>query len=309
MKHLVAGLTALSLFAILPVQANAQSVPPELAKELTKKYSPPSRIVVEYTQNGVKMDEVGPFVAENFFNLSNAGPLGKPAKRVRKYCVKKQAGTFTQTAKILPNYALSQDPISFTDQGQNLSISAADIYFMSRTLNKPTGKKSGNDGWPESHFRKYEKLSREEKLGVFTCSDTAGTILWSVAIIPDQYYKRAQSILQGDVLWEKQISILPLNAETVAIAKRVKTSYNSVKANAAQDRADAQAKTSSEIDTFRATADVGMETTCGMIIQNRRPIFEVDLKSSVARASGKSTAWIKTDDLYPAASQTRCQIK
>jgi len=309
MKHLVAGLSALSLFAIFPVQANAQSVPPELAKELTKKYSPPSRIAVEYTQDGVKMDEVGPFVAENFFNLSNASPLGKPAKRVRKYCEKEQAGIFTQTAKILPNYALSQDPISITDQGQNLSISAADIYFMSRTINKPIGKKSGNDGWPEAHFLKYEKLSREEKLGVFTCSDTAGTVLWSVAIIPDQYYKRAQSILKGDILWEKQISILPLDAETIAIAKKVKSSYNSVQANAAQDRADAKAQTLSEIDNFRTKADVGMETNCGMIIQNRRPIFEVDLKSSVARVSGKSTAWIKTEDLYPADSQIGCRIK
>ena len=309
MKYLVAPLSALSLFAIFPVQANAQSLPPELAKELEKKYSPRKPIVVEYTQNGFKTDDRGPFVAENFFNLRNASPLGKPAKRVRKYCEKEQSGTFTQTAKILPNYALSQDPISVTHNGQTLSISAADIYFMSRTLNKPTGEKSENDGWPGSHFRKYEKLSREEKLGVFTCSDEAGAVLWTAAIIPDQYYKRGQSILQDDIIWKKQISILPLDAEIAAIAKGAKTSYDSVKAQREQDNANAQAVNESNIDNFRATADVGMETNCGMIIQNRRPIFEVDLKSSVARRSGKSTAWIKTEDLYPAGSVTSCYIK
>jgi len=316
MTKLITKLSIATFLVVLPTQVFAQSLPSELAKELAKKYTPRKAIVTEYTQNGHKTQKnsaefSGPFVAKNVFNLANASLLGKPAKRVRKYCEKEQSGTFNQTSLIFPNYSLSQDPVSITDKGQTFSVSADELYVMARTLKPWVGDRPSKikAGWPRSHTLKYEKLSREEKLGVFNCSDAAGSILWSVAIIPDQYYTTKPSILEGDVLYDKQISILPLDAETITKHKAAQASLEARAVQNEQDTQNKKAQIQASAERFRATADVGSETNCGMIIQSRGRIFEVDLKSSIAKSTGKSTAWVKADDLHPADSPERCWVK
>lgn len=294
LKYLSAG----ALLALLPATVYAQSIPPELAKELEKKFSKRVLTTLDHMATDIKKDNIGPYVFEDYFNLANASPLGGAAKRVRKYCEKEQEGTFNQTALILPEYKLSTDPISIVDKGQTLSVSAEELYFMART----------KSFWPRSHALKYEKLSREKKLGVFNCKDTAGSILWSVAIIPDTYYK-TKTGLAGEPLYKKQISVVPLDAETITAHKKALVSLRSKKAADEQEANNAAAMVKSKANNFQATADVGMVTNCGMIIQNRRPIFEIDLKSSVARRSGKSTAWVKADDLRPEDSPEACTVK
>lgn len=304
-------ISAAAVFA-LAAPTNAQSIPDDLHKELEKKFSKRTLMASEYIKSGYKTRPLGPYIYDNYITRLGAGKLGGAAKRVRKYCEEKQKGNFVQTAQIQPNYSLSQDPITITDDGQTFSLTANDIYFLTQTLGSRKGKKgtfaeNNTEGWPGAHTFFYEKLSKDEKLGIFNCQDSDGMILWSMAIIPSHRYSAEQG-LSGNTLYKKDIAALPLDAETLSVYQNATTSFDGRTVQEEQDRVVEAAAVKSVTENFRLTADVGSESHCGMIIQKRSSIFEVDLNAIPARDSGKSTAWIKREDLYPEDSTEKCRI-
>jgi len=193
-------------------------------------------------------------------------------------------------------------------EGKSLSITSDEIFRMVRAT-WPQKNQGNHYKWSGQAERKYLKLSRQERLGIFTCANSAGLPLWSVAILPDQYIKsKPDPILKGEIIYEKQISILPLDAETIENHRGAMASIEEVKRQIAGEKQQAALDRDSRISNLRSTANVGTETSCGLIIQKRGTLVEVDLKAKYARNSGKDTAWLKVEDLLPDESREYCQL-
>jgi len=306
--------SVIAAIALVAAPSYAQSIPIELDIELSKKFSHRTLAASEFNKEDGKVstDYLGPYIYKNYITRLGAGKLGGAEKRIRKYCEEEQDGSFIQTAKILPEYQLSEDPITITDDDKTFSVTANDIYFLTGALNSPNGKdgsfaRNNTEGWPGEHTFYYEKLSEKGKLGVFKCEAAGGSVLWSMAIIPNHHYTAEQG-MSGNTLYKKQIAALPLDAETLENYKGAMASLGERTAFREQEAATQAAEAKSAAESFRATADVGSESHCGMIIQKRASIFEVDLKATPARESGKSTAWIKRENLYPEGSGEICRI-
>lgn len=278
-----AASSAILAAILIPSFAQAQSIPADLTKMLEKKFGERQNIIVKVDPEGKhEKGQVGPYIYVDYFNLANASPLGGAAKRVRKFCVKEKKGTWTQLAQIVPDQTLEPATLTIAGDAKTRTFTANEILNV---LNASS--------WPESHAKKYEKLSRENKLGVFSCNDPENQPYWTIAIIPNVDY-RTKTGLAGETLYKKAIAIQPMvisEMENTLVAVRQYKAYaNAKEEKEKQEKANAR-------ESYVATLDVGTETNCGMIIGKRGEIFEIDLKSHLARASGKSTAWVKADKL------------
>lgn len=298
----------------IPFTGHAQSMPEELNKKLSEKYSPRIKVTkLETMQSlgsfGIQQANLGPYVFHSrVTTLGGASRLGKPTKLVKKYCEESQSGAFNQVAQILPEYKLSVDPIIINDNGKQHSLTSRELLYLTRTFESPKGEQKRSDGWISDHYFLFKKQSEKGRLGVFQCKEADGNALWSVAIIPDRYLDVETKFSDDMSNYKKTVSILPLDSETIENYRGAVASGEQVKEQISTEKQQAVLDRDMRRNNLRATADVGTETSCGLIIQKRGTLAEVDLKSKYARNSGKGTAWIKIEDLFPDEVKETCYL-
>jgi len=259
-------MAAISAFLAMPDASQAQDIPEALHKNLKKKYKTQMKVAVDYESGRFVTEPIGVYIFRDFFNDVNASPLGRATKRVRKFCEEEQSGVFNQIAKIQPNYTLSVDPITFQSDGKTHSYAAKDLF-----------KYSYASDWPAMHEERYLRLSNVKgKLGIFSCQDVRS-------------YTKTKGL--GDTtLFKKDIVLLPLDVKNFEAIKASQELVEQVEERFKNEK-------NQERSDFESSLDIGSETSCGMVIGKRGSIFEIDLKPSAARSSGKSVAWLKVDKI------------
>jgi len=192
---------------LMPSFSQAQFIPDDLTKMLEKKFGERLNIVVKFSPDGKhEKANLGPYIYTGYFNLTDDSPLGRAAKRVRKFCEKEKQGTWTQLAEIVPGQTLEPATLTIAADAQTRTFTASEILSVLNASRRP---KSHATNWPKNHAKKYEKLSRENKLGVFSCNDPENQPYWTIAIIPNIGY-RTRTGISGEVLYKKAVAIQPM---------------------------------------------------------------------------------------------------
>jgi len=288
----------------MPITSNAQSLPDDLYEILEKKYSERTVVVTENTENGWSGSKFGPYLYQSRVTaLGGASRLSKPTKFIKKYCEETQSGSFVQTAQILSDYKLSVDPITITENGQQYSLTSNDILYLTHTFKSSKGKQA-REGWISQNYFHFKKESAKGKLGVFQCNNANGDRMWSIAIMPNRYFSIESRHSANSANYKQSVSILPLDGT----ALKVLALEESLAQQREQDKQQDKALKEALKQDIRTTADVGTETSCGLVIDKRGPLVQVDLKAEYARRSGKDTAWIKKQDLLPDTSGNYCTL-
>lgn len=312
MFYKIMSITALLTVSVaLPFTSYAQSIPDGLDEILSKKYSPRISILKEETRPergklSYKKANLGPYIYKSRITvLGGASRLGKPEKHIKKYCEESQSGIFKQVMTIGELAQSRSVAMVINDNGKQYSLTSDELFYLTRTFEDLGGEIKDTDGWNRDHLNSFVRLSEKGKLGVFQCNEASGNILWSIAMIPDRFLEIETQHSANSANYKKNVSIMPLDAETIETHRGALESIEKVK----EIFADEKQQDAIELENFRATANVGTDTSCGLIIEKRGTLVEVDLKTTHARSSGKDTAWLKKENLFPDEVGQQCNLK
>lgn len=229
--------------------------------------------------------------------------LRKPLEKVTTYCAS-SGGTIRL---LISAGSTLTHPGSTTVNlgGQSFRIGQNDLWEWSGKSGE-TGERAAFQGFDPlfdrrlvaGRTRTIAEANANPPLGLFGCYSADSILKWAVSIMPGDY---------GGSGW-LYLKILPVTSDLLA-AKREATNQASQKERDWQKRQADEQRAREEQDErenvrlaqWRRELRVGSETNCGLVINDRDAVLEVQMPSGNAGPNGERQFWVKRSDLadYP----------
>jgi hypothetical protein len=165
--------------------------------------------------------------------------------------------------------------------------------WESRKPLSATAQKYGFDGVIPSPLvagrtKTIAAADADPPLGLFACNDQNATPTWAASIMPGDYagtgwfYMTIRPVTSDFLVgWRKRQAAIIAAAEAEELNKRAEIA---------------------RLVPFRKALTIGTQTNCGLVIDDRGPIVEVQLPKDIAGPNRERQFWIKREELadYPA---------
>lgn len=130
--------------------------------------------------------------------------------------------------------------------------------------------------------------------GLFTCESGNGAMLWAAVVMPMQTVAR----------YDFEARVTPITRAWIR-------SYHEGRAaadRAAREREAARIAEERRLKPFRDALAIGSRTNCGMVIDVRGPLVQVQLPPSIGGVDGQREFWARRDELTDASPPTGCSF-
>jgi hypothetical protein len=290
---------AACFIAAIGASASAQAEPTaaeaELIAFLDKETKPG---ILTFGKHGRTAD--GNYVVSAVFHRELRMPLNK----LDKFCEAK-GGTIkllVGAAAIFPNFAGSAD-LAFSNEV--FTVDQSDLFEWSGQPRSASAEPALN-GFEAvfdrrlvaSRTKTVAEANANPPLGLFGCFDANNGRKWTASIMAGRY---------GGDGW-LYLNILPITHEFLAAKRQaaiaVKQNEEDWKMRQAekQQEAEAFAKTEKQrLAPWRRALAIGSQTNCGLVINDRGTVLEIQLPSGVTGPTGERQFWVKREELadYP----------
>lgn len=152
------------------------------------------------------------------------------------------------------------------------------------------------------NFQDYSPRSQtRDNFGLFSCAAVNGSPIWHVAITPALNENLSPARAVNPHIPASMMSIRVVNAETVQKTLSYFEDENQQRRGSLlkfqnQQRADLKAVTE-RMRAFETNLAIGTETNCGMILDIKGPIVEVQVPSYVRLGNGQTRVFVHKDIL------------
>lgn len=177
--------------------------------------------------------------------------------------------------------------------GEKVAISRAGLWRIAG-LDARTYERYTRSSWVydriwtirDHYFKSFDPF------GVYGCEMKKGGVRWAIAVMPNPSPPNNAGEL---VIFELTPGFLKALKSVVDTERSAWERAESMRQESeAQQR---QAQDESRLTIFRSLLTVGSMTNCGMILQMRGPIAEVQLPGGVVGPAGEKQFWVRRNDL------------
>jgi hypothetical protein len=232
--------------------------------------------------------------------------LVKPAKKLERYCIDNQGrfepvllaftrGFPERTTATVP-FAAGQIEVSYEmlwmwEQGETLGVPFPDADRYGSLAPSPKAR---------------AVFETTPPFGLFGCSGKNGEVSWVASVMPMRIFDGWMAVGIRQVTWS-MVHKATLRRNEVAAAKaanvrRAEERFELDRRLAAQREAAERTR----LEPFRAGLKIGSQTSCGLFIDVRGPIVEVQLPANMIGPNGETRFWLPRDTLTDAPPAARC---
>ncbi len=234
--------------------------------------------------------------------------LRKPANKLREFCLSMSGNwRLLITAGSIRNHP---GQAQLTLGGENFRVEHGNLWEWIGYSGR-TGLHRGFDDVFDTRLfvgrdRVVADADADPPLGLFGCLDAQGNVKWAVSIMPGEYGGNSWLYLHMlpvtlDFLDGKRREAAQREAQNAA-SKR-----ESERRNAAEIRA--LAAENARLAPWRARLKTGDQTNCGMVIDVRGPLVEIQTPQVFADPKRVQRHWMKRDDLSDAPAPRGCPLR
>jgi hypothetical protein len=218
--------------------------------------------------------------------------LRKPLEKLTSHCQANGASM----QRLLSAGAVSEDAktTNLSLGGQDYEVSQFDLWaWESRSGLAEPAKTYGFDAVIPTALiagrtKTIAAADADPPLGLFGCHDSSGDLLWVSSIMPGEY---------GGSGWF-YMTIRPVTADFIDDWQKRQLEI----ADAAKAKEATAVVENQRLAAFRKSLTIGSQTNCGLVIDDRGPVIEVQLPPATSSPNGERRFWVKRDKLtdYPA---------
>lgn len=227
--------------------------------------------------------------------------IAEPLEVLKSAC---GAAGGTLALRISAGKTSDMGPVVLDLGSERIALDRSELVSWSRLLNGAgTAYRGFSPIFAQMPFR--DRAARaadaEPPFGLFSCQSGTGSTLWVAAIIPVEYesaYDLTAKVMPITASW---IERRRMAAEGARVAERA----SAERQMAAAERARTE---ESRLRPFRAGLKVGSSTNCGMVIDVRGPLVQVQLAPSFTRPAGPREFWVRRDQLTDGPAPNGCRI-
>jgi hypothetical protein len=217
--------------------------------------------------------------------------LRKPLEKLTGYCQANGASM----VRLLSAGAIADDAkmINLSLGEQTFEISHFDLWaWESRSGLAEPAKTDGFDAVIPAALiagrtKTIAAADADPPLGLFGCHDSSGDLIWAASIMPGEY---------GGSGWF-YITIRPVTADFIVNWQQRQLEI----AMAAETNAANAVAENQRLAAFRKILAIGSQTNCGLVIDDRGPVLEVQLPPAISSPNGERRFWVRRNVLtdYP----------
>ena len=265
---------------------------------------------------GLKPD--GSYWTSVFFNRSNFSMFDDPRNALAKFCA--SSGGMMKRLRgfdLSPKRDLNFVSVRRTDASGEYLVSDEVVGRWAASLPDGSFARQHDPYFGSANYG-ARSIDGHGSLGLFSCVSGTDLAIWNVAILPTTsgaWNRLGDMSLQGDaavVLSVREVDRAAVDRvqATLAVKRQAEAVVAADAARREVERAKAGAARAAEVipklQAFQSSVKMGDDTSCGLVLDVRGALVEVQVPPSVKLENGATRLFVKRTMLAPVRNETPC---